>query len=209
MPSTGSARGPLLWVRALLLATVALLAGTLAHVSAHGVLPGPAVLTLLLLAGTAAAAPLLRREASRRRIVALVVLGQAAVHAALTLLGGHHGEETSGGAAPAWLEHLTADLTGQHALMAVGHAGAAAVVGLWLAAGERILWALLRDGGRLLRGWLAGWPMGLGPVSQGGRAGVVPARAGGVPGRTARLTLDAPRRGPPLAAGAARQPAGH
>lgn len=41
------------------------------------------------------------------------------------------------------VQHLLADLTGQHALMAVGHLAAAVVVGLWLATGERALWSLL------------------------------------------------------------------
>lgn len=50
-------------------------------------------------------------------------------------------------AAPAWLDdvvtHVVADLTGPHALMALAHLVAAAGVGLWLAAGERALWALV------------------------------------------------------------------
>jgi hypothetical protein len=44
---------------------------------------------------------------------------------------------------PAWMLHLVADMSGPHALMALGHLAAAAVVGLWLAAGERALWTLL------------------------------------------------------------------
>lgn len=44
---------------------------------------------------------------------------------------------------PYWLQHVSADMTGQHALMAVGHLAAGAVVGLWLAAGERALWTLV------------------------------------------------------------------
>lgn len=44
---------------------------------------------------------------------------------------------------PGWLQHVVADMTGPHALMALGHLAAAAVVGLWLGAGERALWTLL------------------------------------------------------------------
>jgi hypothetical protein len=139
----------LLWGRALLLSGVALLSGTVAHAAAHGVLPGVPVLAGLLAVGTALAAPLLRRPAGTGRLVTMLVLGQAGVHLALTLLGGHEGDEPAG-AGPAWLHHLAEDLTGAHAWMALAHAGAAAVVGLWLAVGERSLWALLRYAGRLV-----------------------------------------------------------
>ena len=44
---------------------------------------------------------------------------------------------------PAPVQHLMADLTGPHAAMALAHLAAAVVVGLWLAKGERALWALL------------------------------------------------------------------
>lgn len=45
---------------------------------------------------------------------------------------------------PDWAQHLVDDLTGPHAAMAVAHVVAAALVGLWLASGERALWALIR-----------------------------------------------------------------
>jgi hypothetical protein len=54
---------------------------------------------------------------------------------------------------PAPVQHLLADLTGPHAVMALAHLAAAAVVGLWLAIGERALWtvlALMGDGLRSL-----------------------------------------------------------
>jgi hypothetical protein len=44
---------------------------------------------------------------------------------------------------PAGMRHLVADLTGAHAPMMVVHLLAAALVGLWLAVGERALWALV------------------------------------------------------------------
>ena len=45
---------------------------------------------------------------------------------------------------PDWLQHLVDDLTGPHAAMAVAHLLSATLVGLWLASGERALWALVR-----------------------------------------------------------------
>jgi hypothetical protein len=44
---------------------------------------------------------------------------------------------------PAPVQHLMADMTGAHATMALAHLAAAAVVGLWLAVGERALWAIV------------------------------------------------------------------
>jgi hypothetical protein len=52
---------------------------------------------------------------------------------------------------PAPVQHLLADMTGPHAAMAVAHLVAAALVGAWLAVGERALWtivALVADGTR-------------------------------------------------------------
>jgi hypothetical protein len=45
---------------------------------------------------------------------------------------------------PDWAQHLVDDVTGPHAAMAAAHLMAAALVGLWLASGERALWALVR-----------------------------------------------------------------
>jgi hypothetical protein len=45
---------------------------------------------------------------------------------------------------PDWVQHLVDDVTGPHAAMAAAHLVAAALVGLWLASGERALWALIR-----------------------------------------------------------------
>lgn len=52
---------------------------------------------------------------------------------------------------PAPIQHLLADLTGPHALMALAHLAAAAAIGAWLAMGERALWTvvvLMSDGVR-------------------------------------------------------------
>ena len=66
-----------------------------------------------------------------------------------------HGAESAQPVLPAWLQHLAADMTGPHAVMALAHLGAAAVVGLWLAAGERALWTLLTLAASSLTGALA------------------------------------------------------
>jgi hypothetical protein len=159
------------WARALLLAVVVLTAGSVAHASAHGLMPGPWAMATLLVLGTTAAAPLLTGPASTMRVVLLVVGGQTVVHAALTALAGHAGDVRSPVASPVllthaprsgslydqlmptaaptrlttpdWVLHLTNDLTGPHAAMAVAHLVAAAMVGLWLASGERALWSLI------------------------------------------------------------------
>ncbi len=185
-----TAGGALRWARALLLALVALSSGVVAHLSADGRLPGPAVLGVLFLVCVAGAAAFLGRPASTLRVVVLTVLGQTVVHGFLTALSGHRGDPplrrvaatpvpvqpsvptpgqgrsgtyfdlvyapTSHGtgtrltlAAP--VQHLIADLTGPHAVMALAHLAAATLVGLWLAVGERALWhlvALATDGAR-------------------------------------------------------------
>ena len=141
-----SASAPLRVLRSLLLATVCLLTGVLAHVTAGGELPGPLALAALLAVGTAVAAPLLRFRASTRRVVLLLVVGQTVVHAVLTAASGHHedGAAAHAGTGPAsWLHHLGEDLTAGHAVMAATHAAAAAAVGLWLARGEHALWLLV------------------------------------------------------------------
>ena len=148
-----SACTPLLWLRALLLATVALSVGSVAHVTADGALPGAPALVVLLALGTAAAAPLLRSRASTRRVVLLLVLGQATVHAVLTAASGHHDDgpaEVPATGPALWVHHLAEDLTAAHAVMALAHAAAAAVVGLWLARGEHALWLLVALAGHAL-----------------------------------------------------------
>jgi hypothetical protein len=187
-----SAGTVLRWCRALLLATVAFVAGVAAHLGADGLMPGRAALVVLFLTCTAGAAVFLGRPASRLRVVMLLVGGQTFIHGGLTALAGHRGDpplvrtpvaapvpdfRTASGAGgrvgslmdqfyagqpgiaagervqlavPYPVQHLIADLTGAHAAMALGHLAAAVVVGLWLAMGERALWAVLTLTGDLL-----------------------------------------------------------
>ncbi len=79
------------WIRACVVALVALTIGSMAHTTAGGLLPGPAAwLTLFgALAVTSAAA--LTTPAGYPRLVALVGGGQAAVHLVLSLTAGHAG----------------------------------------------------------------------------------------------------------------------
>ena len=95
-----TATGGLLWARAWLLAGVALLTGSFAHVQADGLLPGPLALVALTAVGAVACAPMLRRQGSTRRIVVLLVLGQSAVHVALAASAGHRGDPVRAAARP-------------------------------------------------------------------------------------------------------------
>jgi hypothetical protein len=80
------------WTRATVLSLVALTAGSVAHLSADGLMPGPWSLGALLLLGTVASAPLLAEQLSTKRVVVLVMTGQTVVHLALTAMAGHAGE---------------------------------------------------------------------------------------------------------------------
>lgn len=167
------------WLRAAVLTAVVVSFGSLAHVSADGRLPGwVGMATLaslcLIVSSVALAAP-----AGALRVVALTVLGQSGVHVVLTATAGHAGDTHSSAVqVPAAMEssgrrtgslhdfylssqpiptagsgdpfgHLVADL-GSHGPMMLAHLLAAALVGLWLAAGERALWALLALTGGVL-----------------------------------------------------------
>jgi hypothetical protein len=103
-------------------------------------------------------------------------------------------------AVPAPVQHLMADLTGPHAVMALAHVSAAVLVGLWLAVGERALWhllALAADTARRLVAVAVGAYDGLRPVAP--RLPSLPLRDHGPPPRPSQV-LDriVVRRGPPL-----------
>jgi hypothetical protein len=103
-------------------------------------------------------------------------------------------------AVPAPVQHLMADLTGPHALMALAHLAAAVLVGLWLAVGERALWhllALATDGARRVVATAVAAYDGLRPVAP--RLPALPVRDHGPPPRPSQV-LDrvVVRRGPPL-----------
>jgi hypothetical protein len=163
----------LLWARAFLLAFVAVFLGVTGHVTADGLLPGPGWLVVLLVVGAALCVPLRSRPASTLRIMVLLVGGQTLVHLFLTVTAGHAGDPrtprphlvpqalpTVDGRRVGSLQdqydamagssvqptlpvgHLIDDLSA-HASMMVVHLLAAALVGLWLAVGERALFTLI------------------------------------------------------------------
>lgn len=82
----------LLWGRAAVVGTVALLTGVVSHVAGGGFLPGPVAMTLLLFASVAASAAFLVRPASGLRLVLLLAAGQTVVHGILSATSGHRGD---------------------------------------------------------------------------------------------------------------------
>lgn len=135
--------------RAFIASLVSLLLAVAAHMSAGGLVPALWTLPLMLLLCTVSTAMWLDREASRLRLAALLIAGQTTIHVAMTALAGHGeplgaGPTGVAGALRDALGHLAADLTPAHAPMALAHLGAAALAGLWLARGERLLWNALR-----------------------------------------------------------------
>ena len=89
--------------------------------------------------------------------------------------------------------HLAEDLTAAHAVMALAHAAAAAVVGLWLARGEHALWLLVALAGhalvpmpRLSAAVVTAWPR------------VAPVDHAQLPPDARAFTTCVRRRGPPV-----------
>ncbi len=149
------------WARALTLASVMLCAGYSGHLTAGGVAPPPALLGPMLVVLTVAVAPFLDRPASATRVVVLMLAGQGCLHVALDLVGGAASASaapmhTAAGPGMAGMAGMvpgdprssssilsTLCLTGTHLTMLLAHVGAALVVALWLAAGERAAWTLV------------------------------------------------------------------
>jgi hypothetical protein len=170
----------MVWARAALLAAVTMFLGVAGHVTADGLLPSTAWLVVLTMLAVVPCAALLARPASALRIVLTLAGGQALVHLALTVTAGHTAQpgsghvhaaeapvhvDTAGSAlqtlqAAAGVQPVTSagDLgasglvehTVGHAPMMLVHVVAAALVGLWLAVGERALWALVALAGALV-----------------------------------------------------------
>jgi hypothetical protein len=214
------------WLRALVAGSVAFFLGVAGHVTADGLLPGPAGLALLLAVSVVVALPLLGRRVSSVRTVTLLAGGQAFIHLALTLSGGHVGDPRSahtptaphgltplptvdgrrvGSLQDAYLGtptdsvtpvlpgHLVGDLQAHAPMMAV-HLLAAALVGLWLAHGERLLLAVLTLTGRRLSALVRlVVPVGVPAASS---ASYVSLRSPAGP-RSAWLARPHSRRGPP------------
>jgi hypothetical protein len=145
------------WARALTLASVMLCAGYSGHVAAGGVVPPAALAGPLLVVVTVAVAPFLEKPASAWRVVVLMLAGQGLLHVVLELVGRTavpgaptmdtatgHGMAAMAPGVPSSSSTLSMlCLTGTHLNMLLAHFGAALVVALWLAAGERAAWTLV------------------------------------------------------------------
>ena len=151
------------WLRALTLASVLVTTGVAGHAAADGAVPAPLLLAVLFVGATFVLAPVLGSPASPLRVALLVVGGQAILHVCLWLLatnptgrsgagvvmpegsagfssmpaGMVHGSAASGVASLAWVGNV-------HLGMLLAHLVAGLFLGLWLAAGERAAWTLLR-----------------------------------------------------------------
>jgi hypothetical protein len=156
-------------VRALTLPSVVFASGLVGHIAGGGSIPTGSVLVALFVLTAVAVAPLATAPLRPAATVALLIGGQGLLHAGLELLssaavpaptvmcGPSMGAMA---AAPTTSCHVMMHgaaaspgpamrvLSGGHLVMVLGHIAAAIVVGLWLAAGERVLWMLLGLGMR-------------------------------------------------------------
>jgi hypothetical protein len=150
------------WMRALALASVLVGTGVAGHVAAGAAMPAPAVLALLLVLATLVLAPVLGTPASSVRVALLVIGGQALLHVSLNLItrnpaghtgagmvmpdGPHGSMPMSGGMfhAAAASGETSVWMGSAHVGMLLAHLVAGLLLGLWLAAGERAAWTLVR-----------------------------------------------------------------
>ena len=142
------------WARALTLASVMLCAGYSGHVAAGGVAPPGALMGPMLVVITVAVAPFVQKPASAWRVVVLMLVGQGLLHVALEVVAsagspmmqsgaGHGMADTVPGVSSPSSNLWMLCVNGAHLNMLVTHVGAALVVALWLAAGERAAWTLV------------------------------------------------------------------
>lgn len=175
-------------VRAALLAGVITGTGTIAHTSAGGLLPAPGWMAYIFGTTLAVAAVAVREEAPTGRLVLLLAGGQGVVHLWLSFAAGH--AHIAGQPDQHGLGHLLAD-----GPMMLAHLAAAAVVGLWLGAGERAAFDLLT---------LGLWALLVVPLLllRVPRPRMLAAHSVRPLLRTTLLADSLPRRGPPLLLGA-------
>lgn len=84
-----------LWARAIVLASVTVFLGAAGHVTADGLLPGPAAVVLLYAVTVVGAVAFLARPATATRLVVLLVGGQTLVHLVLSAAAGHAGDAST------------------------------------------------------------------------------------------------------------------
>jgi hypothetical protein len=148
------------WARALTLPSVLFISALAGHTAAGGVTPPAPVLVFLFAATVAVLVPLVGALSSPARIVALLIIGEGLLHVALELLG--RSTVMSAMHDPAAMSspancHLMVQPTSAtpygsvvslmsdgHVMMLLAHVAAAVVVGVWFAAGEHVLWKVLR-----------------------------------------------------------------
>jgi hypothetical protein len=153
------------WVRVLTLSSVLFTSALAGHTAAGGATPAASALVPLFVLTVVAVAPFTRASIRPAWAVALLLVGQGLLHAALQLLGGTAVTTTTAmcgtgtgaaavlaptschlmthpGAATAHSSAMSV-MGGGHLVMLLAHLVAAAVVGVWLAAGERAFWTVL------------------------------------------------------------------
>lgn len=148
MPFAG---GALRWLRALVVGTLVSVLTLAAH-AAGGATPADwRTGGLLLPVSVLGSAVFLGRERGRAAVLTLVVGGQAVLHCALAAAPEVLGTARTGPAQG--LRHVVDHLgelgTARGLAMAGAHLVVSLVVGLWLARGERALWAVLALGARV------------------------------------------------------------
>jgi hypothetical protein len=122
-------RGGLRLVRGALLGAVAAAIGVGLHVSAHGVIPRPAlVVTGVVAAGLVGTASCGRRLTFSRALLVLLLL-QPVLHFVL-VAGGHQAHSAA----------ATEQATSAGSLMVAAHVAAAVVAALWVSVGDAVLW---------------------------------------------------------------------
>jgi hypothetical protein len=133
------------WLRAGVVAGVALLLGLAGHVSAGGGPPSPAALGVMLVLGTLLALPVVRRRVGPAALAGLMVVEQTAVQVGSSLLHDHRlasMPSPPAGVPAACAGHSQAELSG-YALVLTAHLMVAALAVLWLGRGEPHLGAQL------------------------------------------------------------------
>lgn len=144
------------WARALTLPSVLFISALAGHTAAGGVTPAAPVLVFLFAATVAVLVPLVGALISPARIVALLIVGEGLLHVALELLGRSAMNDPAAMSLPTSC-HLMMQPTSVtpygsvmslmsdgHVIMLLAHVAAAVVVGVWFAAGEHVLWNVLR-----------------------------------------------------------------
>jgi hypothetical protein len=148
------------WARALTLPSVLFISALAGHAAAGGVTPAPPVLVFLFVITVAVLVPLVGALISPARIVALLIVGEGLLHIALELLGrstvmtamNNPAAMSSPTGCHLMMQPISAAPYGSgmslmgdgHVIMLLAHIAAAVAVGMWLAAGERVLWNVVR-----------------------------------------------------------------